>query len=204
MTTPDSAAPEAATEEATRPRMQGSYPPCPCEDHFPVITGFITPGSDSPGSGCLDACINMDVYDPTEFVGPGKFERIRVAETDDPLLIEVNWCICGRFAASICGCWDIKFYLNRIDGTEPSPGKLSLEGKVSVDSEPAEPGKDDDFTKRCYTFQGTVTKNTVAEGAYSLLAVITLLSGTCDKPGKALGDYLGFAEIPVLIFVPGE
>jgi hypothetical protein len=205
MTTPDSAAPEAAaTPDATRPGMQGSYPPCPCEQRFPVITGFITPGSDDPQCHSLDACINMDVYDPTEFVGPGKFERIRVVETDDPFLIEVNWCICGSFAASIAGCWDIKFYLNRIDGTGPSPGKLSLEEKRSVDSSPAVPGKDDDFTKRCYSVRGTVAANTVAAGAYSLLAVITLLSGTCDKPGKALGDYLGFAEIPVLIFVPGE
>jgi hypothetical protein len=184
--------------------MQGSYPPCPCEDHFPVITGFVTPGSDDPSAYCLDACINMDVYDPTEFVGPGRFERIRVVETDDPFLIEVNWCICGRFAASIGGCWDLKFYLDDVDGVGASSGRLPLEGRVSVDSVPAVPGKDDDFTKRCYTFQGRVPANTVKEGAYSLLAVITLLSGTCDKPGKPLGDYLGFAQIPVLVFVPGE
>ena len=207
MTTPESAAPEsapeAATPEAAKPEMQGYYPPCPCEQHFPVITGFITPGSDSPTSHCLDACVNMDVYDPTEFVGPGRFERIRVVETDDPFLIEVNWCICGSFAASICGCWELEFFLDD-QGEGASSGKLPLTGHVDVSSVPPVKGRDDDFTKRCYTFQGTVRANTVTEGAYSLLAVIKLRSGTCEKPGKPLGDYLGFAQIPVLVFVPGE
>jgi hypothetical protein len=69
---------------------------------------------------------------------------------------------------------------------------------------PAVPGTNDDFTKRCYTFQGRVRANTVTEGAYSLLAVIKLRSGTCRRPGKLLGDYLGFAQIPVLVFVKGE
>jgi hypothetical protein len=212
MTTPEPAAPAADTEEGTpemaeqdaaRLKMQGYFPPCPCENKFPVITGFITPGSDSPTSHCLDACINMDVYDPTESVGRGKYERIRVVEIDDPFLIEVNWCICGSFAASICGCWEIEFYLDD-QGVGSSSGKLPLEGHVDVSSVAPVKGTDDDFTKRCYTFQGTVPANTVTEGAYSLLAVVKLRSGTCKKPGSPLGDYLGFAQIPVLVFVKGE
>ena len=134
MTTPESAAPEAATpdeaaqdeaaQDAARRRMQGYFPRCPSREHFPVITGFITPGSDDPDSHSLDASVSMDVYDPTEFVGPGKYERIRVAEIDDDLLIEVNWCVCGSFAASICGCWELEFFLDDVDGVGRSSGKL--------------------------------------------------------------------------------
>jgi hypothetical protein len=184
---------------------QGQVPACPAPDNFPVITGFITPGSDAPTSHCLDASISMDVFDPTEFVSPGQYERIRVIETDDPFLIEVNWCVCGSFAASISGCWDIKFFLDDVDGVGPSSGPLPPEGKVDVQTvSPVPDPNNDDISRRCYTFQGTVPAGTVQPGAYSLLAVITLLSGTCDKPGPPLGDYLGFAQIPVLVFVPGE
>ena len=78
--------------------MHGHFPKCPSREHFPVITGFITPGSDFPPPHPLDASITMDVFDPTETILPGQFERIRVVEMDDPFLIEVNWCICGAFA----------------------------------------------------------------------------------------------------------
>ena len=185
---------------------QGHFPKCPPREHFPVITGFITPGSDFPPPHPLDASITMDTFDPTEFVSPGQYERIRVAETDDPLLIEVNWCVCGAFAASICGCWELNFYLDDVDGVAPSSGLISGSPKhVDVTSVPPVPaGPDDDVTRRCYTLQFTVPPNTIGAGSYSLLAVITLLSGTCDDPGKPLGDYLGFAQIPVLVFVPGE
>ena len=205
MSTPESAAPEAATSEAIiRPTRQGPFPECPSEQLFPVITGFITPGSDDPTCHSLDASVLMDVYDPTEFVGPRRFERVRVIEIDDPFLIEVNWCVCGTFAASICGCWDLEFFLDDVDGVGRSSGKLPLTGRVDVTSVPAVPGRNDDFTKRCYSFQGTIRANTVTEGAYSLLVVIKLLSGTCHNPGRPLGDYLGYAEIPVLVFVRGE
>jgi hypothetical protein len=209
MTTPESAEEEAAAAEMAaqdeaRRKMQGYFPPCPCKGQFPVITGFITPGSDDPDCHSLDACINMDVYDPTEYVGPGKYERIRVAEIDDDLLIEVNWCVCGSFAASICGCWELEFFLDDVDGVGRSSGKLPLTGRVDVTSVPAVPGTNDDFTKRCYTFQGRVRANTVTEGAYSLLVIIKLLSGTCRRPGRPLGDYLGVAQIPVLVFIKGE
>jgi hypothetical protein len=209
MTTPESAEAEAveaemAAQEAARQKMQGYFPRCPSREHFPVITGFSTPGSDDPDCHSLDASINMDVYDPTESVGPRRFERIRVVETDDPFLIEVNWCICGSFAASICGCWELEFFLDDVDGVGTSSGPLPLTGRVDVTSVPAVPGTNDDFTKRCYTFQGTVPAHTVAKGAYSLLAVIKLRGGTCRRPGKLLGDYLGFAQIPVLVFVRGE
>jgi hypothetical protein len=67
MTTPESAAPEAATpdeaaqdeaaQDEARRRMQGYFPRCPSREHFPVITGFITPGSDDPDCHSLDASV---------------------------------------------------------------------------------------------------------------------------------------------------
>ncbi len=103
---------------------QGHYPKCPSREHFPVITGFVTPGSDFPPPHPLDASVTMEVYDATEFTAPGQLERIRVVEVDDDFLIEVNWCVCGAFAASICGCWEITFFLDDVDGVGPSSGQL--------------------------------------------------------------------------------
>lgn len=186
---------------------QGHYPKCPSRERFPVITGFVTPGSDFPPPHPLDASVNMEVYDATEFIGAGQLERIRVVEVDDAFLIEVNWCVCGAFAASLCGCWGITFFLDDVDGGAPrSNGELPNSSRsVAVSSVPAVPGTNDDVTKRCYNLQVTIPANTVQPGAYSLLAIIKLYSGDCPPdPKKVLGDYLGFAEIPVLVFVPGE
>jgi hypothetical protein len=185
---------------------QGHFPKCPSREHFPVITGFITPGSDFPPPHPLDASITMEVYDATEIIAPGQLERIRVAEVDDAFLIEVNWCVCGAFAAGLCGCWEITFFLDDVDGEGPSKGPLPNSTRaVAVDSVDAVPGTNDDVTKRCYNLQVTIPGNTVQPGAYSLLAIIKLYRGNCPpQRGKVLGDYLGFAEIPVLVFVPGE
>jgi hypothetical protein len=191
----------------TAPKVpQGHFPKCPGRQQFPVTTGFITPGSDFPPPHPLDASITMEIYDPTEFVAPGQFERIRVVEIDDPFLIEVNWCVCGAFAASIAGCWEITFFLDDVDGVGQSSGPLPNSTRaVPVDSVPAVPGSNDDVTQRCYNLQVTIPANTVQVGAYSLLAVIKLYSGDCPpQSANLLGDYLGFAEIPVLVFVPGE
>jgi len=189
---------------ATPKSPMGRVPRCPAREHFPVITGFITPGSDFASPRPLDASVSMDVFDPTETISAGKFERIRVVEVDDPFLIEVNWCVCGAFAAMLAGCWQVKFYLDDA-GVGPSSGQLGTTQTVDVSTvKPVPDPNNDDISKRCYTKQYTVPANTVQPGVYSLTAVITLLSGTCANPGPALGDYLGYAQIPVLVFVPGE
>jgi hypothetical protein len=194
------------TPEVAASKIQGHFPKCPSKTHFPVITGFITPGSDFPPPHPLDASVTMDVFDPTETILPGRFERIRVVETDDPFLIEINWCVCGAFAASISGCWEITFFLDDVDGVGTSNGPLPNSTRtVAVDSVKAVPGTNDDITRRCYNLQVTIPANTVHVGAYSLLAIIKLHSGNCPpQRGTLLGDYLGFAQIPVLVFVPGE
>ena len=199
------------TTPVTPKKPQGHYPKCPSRERFPVITGFVTPGSDFPPPHPLDASVTMEVYDATEFIAEGQLERIRVVEVDDAFLIEVNWCVCGAFAASLCGCWEITFFLDDVDGVGPSSGELPNSSRtVAVASQPAVPGTNDDVTKRCYNLQVTIPANTVQPGAYSLLAIIKLYSACPPDPKNPpdpktiLGDYLGFAEIPVLVFVPGE
>src|SRR5258707_4685709 len=119
-----------ATPRGSRAEMttinvpQGQPPKCPSRERFPVITGFITPGSDFPPPHPLDASITMEVYDATEIIAPGQLERIRVVEVDDAFLIEVNWCVCGAFAAGLCGCWEITFLLDDVDCVAPSSGQL--------------------------------------------------------------------------------
>jgi hypothetical protein len=183
----------------------GRVPRCPAVEHFPLITGFITPGSDFPRPHPLDASILMDVFDPTERISRGQYERIRVVEIDDPFLIEVNWCVCGAFAADLTGCWQLNFYLDDVDGVGPSSGPLGTTQTVDVSSaKPVPDPNNDDISKRCYTLQHTVLPNTVRAGAYSLLAVVTLRRGSCASPGPYAGDYLGYAQIPVMVFIPGE
>ena len=190
---------------ATAKSPMGRVPKCPPREHFPVITGFITPGSDFPAPRPLDASVLMDIFDPTEKIGAGQYERIRVVEIDDPFLIEVNWCVCGAFAAGLSGCWQLNFYLDDVDGVGTSSGPLGTKQTVDVaTAKPIPDPNNDDISKRCYTLQYTVPANTVHPGAYSLLAVITLLRGSCANPGPPEGDYLGYAQIPVLVFVKGE
>jgi hypothetical protein len=190
---------------ATAKSPMGRVPKCPPREHFPLITGFITPGSDFAPPRPLDAAVSMDLFDPTETISPGKYERIRVVEIDDPFLIEVNWCVCGAFAAGLTGCWQVNFYLDDVDGVGPSSGPLGTTQSLDVSTaQPVPDPNNDDISKRCYTIQYTVPANTVQAGAYSLIAVITLLSGSCANPGPPEGDYLGYALIPVVVFFPGE
>jgi hypothetical protein len=181
----------------------GHYPKCPSKDHFPLITGFVTPGSDFPAPHPLDASISMDVFDPTEIISRGQFERIRVVETDDRFLIEVNWCVCGAFAEGLSGCWELDLFLDDVDGEGRSSGRLHPTENVDVDTSKPVPVSDD-VTKRCYSLPVTIPAKKVTVGAYSLLVIITLRRGTCAKPGPRLVDYLGYAQIPVLVFVPPE
>jgi hypothetical protein len=179
-------------------------PKCPPTEDFPVITGFVTPASDFAPPHPLDASVTVDVFDPTEIIG-GARERIRVVETDTPFDIDVEWCLCGALAASISGCWQLRVYLDDIDGGDPRTVGLLTQAVVDVSSVPAtSPTDPDDVTRRCYKHTFSIPANRVIAGVYNLVVVITLRSGSCrdDPQGAQLGDWLGFAEIPVLVFVP--
>jgi len=171
-------------------------PPCPQEQDFTVLSGFITPGSDTTPHA-LDASITADVLDPTE----GN-ERVRIVEVTDRWDLEVDWCVCGRFADMVCGCWCVQVFIDDIDGVETPGRKTGLIGsaKVSVDSGTVSEG--DDTAKICfeYTFHFPPAGK-VQAGVYDLVVVITLSASGCDsdKP-RVVQDMLGYAQIPVLVF----
>ena len=171
-------------------------PPCPQEQDFNVLSGFITPGSDFPPPHPLDASITADVLDPTEIVG-GKPERVRIVETADRWAVEVDWCICVPFAAALCGCWCVQVFIDDIDGVGTTHGLL---GSARVPVESQRIVQVDDTSQRCYEYTFTFPAGSVAPGVYNLVIVITLATGSCETPGPLLHDTLGFAEIPVLVF----
>jgi hypothetical protein len=187
------------TTSATPEIPHGQYPECPSRDHLPLIREFITPGADFPSPHALDASISLDVFDPAE-----NYERVRVVEIDEPFLIEVNWCVCGPFAALIAGCWEISLYLKDVDGVGKSSGQLGSTQMVDTDTVAPVSGGNGDVDRRCYSQSFTVKANTVKVGAYSLLAIITLRTGNCSDPklGPRILDVLGAAQIPVLVFIP--
>jgi hypothetical protein len=167
--------------------------PCPQPQDFSVLTGFITPGSDFPAPHPLDASITADVLDPTE-----NNERVRIVETADPWDVKVNWCICGRFAAALCGCWCVQVFIDDIDGVGLTHGLLGST-KVALNTQPIV--QVDDTSQRCYEYTFKFPAGSVSAGVYNLVVVITLGTGdSCETPGPLLHDTLGYAEIPVLVF----
>jgi hypothetical protein len=167
-------------------------PPCPQEQDFIVLSGFITPGSDTTPHA-LDASISVDVLDPTE-----NNERVRIVETQDPWDLEVDWCICGRFADVICGCWYVQVFIDDIDGVGPAHGELGS-AKVNVSEGTSTPG--DDSSQKCFEYTFHFDPDSVGAGVYNLVVVITLINTpSCDEEGPVVQDMLGYAEIPVLVF----
>jgi hypothetical protein len=171
-------------------------PPCPQDQNFSILTGFITPGSDTTPHA-LDASIAVDVLDPTE----GN-ERVRIVETTDRWDLEVDWCICGRFADLICGCWCVQVFIDDIDGVE-TPGRVTgLIGSATVPVDSGTVSEGDDTATICfdYTFHFPPV-GPVQAGVYDLVVVITLSASDCDsdKP-RVVQDMLGYAQIPVLVF----
>jgi len=172
------------------------WPPCPQREHFPLITGFITPASNLPCSGGLDGSISLDVTDPSE-----NNERIRVVETDTAWDLNVKWCVCGPFASWLRGCWCVQVFIDDIDGVGPTHGLL---GSAKVDASKGvvipTPGNDD-TSQRCFKHKFTFPAGRVAPGVYDLVVVITLSLNPCDKsPSRLASDMLGYAVIPVLVF----
>jgi hypothetical protein len=169
-------------------------PPCPQKQHFNVLSGFITPESDLPPPHGLDASITMTVVDPTE-----NDEVIRIAESTDPFAVIVEWCRCGPIVPALAGCWNVKLFINGIDGVAPTKGQLGPTKTAQVDSVPLTKVPPES-SQRCYSLRFDFPGGTVGDGIYDLIAIITLSTGSCANPGPLLGDTLGFAEIPVFVF----
>jgi len=167
-------------------------PPCPQDQNFNILTGFLTPGSDT-GPGALDGSISVDVLDPTE-----GDEKVRAVEVSDEWKLEVDWCVCGRFADLICGCWCVQVFIDDIDGVGPTSGLLRS-ARVSTDDTVTSSEGEDTATK-CYEYTTTFPAGSVGAGVYNLVVLITLSTSPCDDPGHLVQDMVGWAVIPVLVF----
>ena len=169
-------------------------PPCPQEQDFNVLTGFITPESDLPPPHGLDASVTMSVVDPSE-----NDELIRIAESTDPFAVVVEWCICGPIVPALAGCWNVSLFIDDIDGVATTHGQLGPTRTAQVDSVQLTRVPPESF-KRCYKLRFDFPGGHVTDGVYNLIAIVTLRTGSCARPGRRLGDTLGYAEIPVFVF----
>lgn len=166
-------------------------PPCPQKQNFSVVTGFLTPGSDTC-EGALDGSISLAVLDPTE-----NNERVRAVEVTDEWSLEVDWCICGRFADLVGGCWCVQVFVRNIDGVGPTSGLIGS-AQVAVDSGTSSDGED--TSTRCFTHKFTFPAHSVGAGVYDLVVLITLSNAACTDPAHLVQDMVGWALIPVLVF----
>jgi hypothetical protein len=175
----------------TEEKKMAERPRCPQAQNFSVVTGFLTPGSDT-GPGVLDGSISLDVLDPTE-----NNERVRAVEVSDPWRLEVDWCICGRVADLVGGCWCVQVFIDDIDGVGPTHGPLGSD-RVAVDTGTTAEGEDK--STRCFKTAFDFPARSVGAGVYDLVVIITLSNADCDDKGRLVQDMVGWAEIPVLVF----
>jgi len=195
--TPDDREPKTdqvpVARRLTEEEKMTAAPPCPQPQNFSVLTGFLTPGSDT-GPGALDGSISVDVLDPTE-----NDERVRAVEITDPWKLKVDWCVCGRFADLICGCWCVQVFIDDIDGVGPTHGLI---GSATVDVNRGTTSEGEDTATKCFNYPFTFDAGSVGAGVYDLVVLITLSSEGCDsdKPHRLVQDMVGWAVIPVLVF----
>jgi hypothetical protein len=166
-------------------------PKCPQPQNFSILTGFLTPGSDT-GPGALDGSIALAVLDPTEHD-----ESVRAVEVTDPWKLEVDWCICGRFADLVGGCWCVQVFIDDIDGAAPTHGLI---GSAKVDTDDGTISEGEDTSTRCFKHKFTFAAGSVGAGVYNLVVLITLSNADCDDKGRLVQDMVGWAVIPVLVF----
>jgi hypothetical protein len=170
-------------------------PPCPQPQDVTVLSGFITPATDTAAPNSFAGSITASVIDTEEN------ETVRLLEADDPFQVLVEWCICGELIQAIAGCWNVSVFINRIDGLPPpSGGQLGSTKTLQVDRAQLQSVPPESF-QRCYQLPFDFPGGTVAPGVYSLIVIITLATGSCAQPGALVGDLLGYAEIPVVVFL---
>jgi len=171
-------------------------PPCPQPQSVSVITGFITPATDTAAPNSFAGGITVSVIDTVEN------EVVRILESADAFAVQVEWCICGPLIQAIDGCWNISAYIDDIDGGTPrTTGQLGTTQQVAVTSVPLTSVPGPESFQRCYSKQISFPGGTVQNGIYNLVVVITLSTGACAQPpGPLVGDLLGYEPIPILVF----
>lgn len=172
-------------------------PPCPQPQNSTVVSGFITPATDTAAPDSFAGSITASVIDT------GENEAVRILESADPFAVQVEWCICGPLIQAIDGCWNVSAYIDDIDGGTPrTNGQLGTTQQVPVTSAPLTSVPGPESFQRCYPpLQIPIAGGTVHDGVYNLVVVITLSTGPCAQPpGPLVGDLLGYAQIPVVVF----
>jgi hypothetical protein len=171
-------------------------PPCPQSPNSDVISGFITPATDTAAPDSFAGSITATVIDT------GENEAVRILESADPFGVLVEWCICGPVIQPIDGCWNVSVYIDDIDGGTPrTNGQLGTTQQVAVTSVPLTSVPGPESFQRCYSLPINFPGGTVVDGVYNLVVVITLSTGACAQPpGPLVGDLLGYAQIPVVVF----
>jgi hypothetical protein len=112
-----------------------------------------------------------------------------IIETDDNWEVDVNWNIQGLVAPALGGDWDVKLFLESMDGLNPT--KQVGNAKVSLGSVPPS-------NNRKYTAKIKIAAGTVGAGLYKLTAAITY-----SNLGVVL-EMAGFHEGPLMQFIdPG-
>jgi hypothetical protein len=132
------------------------------------------------------------VLDPTEHNEP-----VRAVEVTDAWSLEVDWCICGRFADLVGGCWCVQVFIDDIDGVGPTHGLL---GSAKKDTDDRTESEGEDTSTRCFKLPFTFPAGSVGAGVYNLVVLITLSNADCDDKGRLVQDMVGWAVIPVLVF----
>jgi hypothetical protein len=184
-----------AARRLTEEKKMAAPPKCPQDQNFSILTGFITPGSDTTPHA-LDASISVNVLDPTEGNEP-----VRAVETSDRWDLEVDWCVCGRFADMVSGCWCVRVFIDDVDGVDTPGRKTGLIGSAKVSADDGKLSEGDDTATVCFTHTFNFPAAGKAQaGVYDLVVVITLSSRDCDDPARTVQDMVGWAQIPVLVF----
>ena len=112
-----------------------------------------------------------------------------IIETDDNWEVDVNWNISGLVAPALGGNWDVRLFLESLDGLNPT--KKIGEAVVSLNSVPPS-------TNRNYTAKIKINAGVVGAGLYKLTAAITY-----SNLGVVL-EMAGFHEGPLMQFIdPG-
>jgi hypothetical protein len=112
-----------------------------------------------------------------------------IIETDDDWEVDVNWFIAGLVAPALGGDWDVRLFLESMDGLNPTQKVGDV--KVSLNSVPPS-------TNRKYTAKIKIKAGTVGAGLYKLTAAITY-----SNLGIIL-EMAGFHEGPLMQFIdPG-
>jgi len=179
----------------TEEEKMTTAPKCPQDQNFDILTGFLTPGSDTTPHG-LDGSISVAVLDPTEGGEP-----IRAIETTDRWDLEVDWCVCGRFADMVSGCWCVQVFIDDIDGVDTPGRKTGRIGSAKVSADDGKVTEGDDTATICFEHTFHFPAEGAAQaGVYNLVVVITLSSRDCDDKPRQVQDMVGWAVIPVLVF----